>query len=348
MSAEQMNAGIEALDQFNKKRASEIFRAILEEDDQNDLAWFYLSKAVDDPKERKHCLQMAVRLNPKNIEAVRELSIVTSQARLNPSHIPATEARTLETDTNIQVPEMFASAPTLASSASHEDTTNTPTVLTAIPGAPQTLSTDYFIQFVAQLAEDSKTIFLGRTPTEERVTWWQVWLTIGMIAFVNGLLFDFAALVLDVRLGVAPNVLALLTTPLTTLVSGTAAVAAGCYASHWYLVWQAGGKATLLSHFHTMVTIWAPAAFIMGILAALEPISFVERGNRVLALPIALVNGVPNMGIGSVVITLIALVIAVYTMFLMSKRLGQIHDLTGRPTWIAAVLMLMITALVFT
>jgi hypothetical protein len=120
----------------------------------------------------------------------------------------------------------------------------------------------------------------------------------------------------------------------------SAAVAAGGYLSHWYLTRQEGGEGSLLDHFHVMVSVWAPAALLLNIVILLEGVFRAA----VITVPRLLFG---SLGGTSALLTLVAIAITVYAINLMAKHLEPLHELSGRPLYIAAALMLTVTAFLF-
>jgi hypothetical protein len=56
-----------------------LLEKILEQDPKNDRAWVWLSGCVDDPMQRRICLQQALSANPSNQAAVDGMRVLTGE-----------------------------------------------------------------------------------------------------------------------------------------------------------------------------------------------------------------------------------------------------------------------------
>lgn len=73
------DAGIAALrDDKDKAKARRLLTESLRLDPQNELAWLWLTRAVDDPQKRLHCVERALSINPNNPQALELKKRLTS------------------------------------------------------------------------------------------------------------------------------------------------------------------------------------------------------------------------------------------------------------------------------
>ncbi|MFP4436093.1 MAG: hypothetical protein ACLFVO_02510 [Chloroflexaceae bacterium] len=96
--------GIAALKAGDKRRATELLNEAVQIDPHNERAWLWLSGAVTDNAERRHCLEWVLAINPENSAAQRGLAA-----------LPANTSASPHADIPTPVP---APAPTPATSAS--------------------------------------------------------------------------------------------------------------------------------------------------------------------------------------------------------------------------------------
>ncbi len=74
MSQEQLNSGITAFRNGNRKAALQIFSEILKSDPRNETAWLWLAASVDDTKQKDFCFTKVLEINPNNENAQKALS----------------------------------------------------------------------------------------------------------------------------------------------------------------------------------------------------------------------------------------------------------------------------------
>jgi hypothetical protein len=77
---DHVNAG-----QLEQGRA--LLERVLEQDPRNDRAWVWLSGCVEDPMQRRICLQQALAVNPKNPAALDGMQVLEGNL------VPASEAQ---------------------------------------------------------------------------------------------------------------------------------------------------------------------------------------------------------------------------------------------------------------
>jgi tetratricopeptide (TPR) repeat protein len=68
-----LQAGITALQRGERERGRELLLRVVEQDEQQESAWLWLSRAVDDPHDVETALENALALNPDNAEAKTRL-----------------------------------------------------------------------------------------------------------------------------------------------------------------------------------------------------------------------------------------------------------------------------------
>lgn len=81
MTDDLLNQSIAALKAGRKAEARALLAQLLQQDSGNEQAWLWLSGAVDNDEERRHCLERVLALNPGNEAARRGL------ARLSPGSL---------------------------------------------------------------------------------------------------------------------------------------------------------------------------------------------------------------------------------------------------------------------
>ena len=57
-------------DQKDVARARQLLTQSLKLDPNNEMAWLWLSRTTDDPQKKLQCVERALRLNPKNEQAL--------------------------------------------------------------------------------------------------------------------------------------------------------------------------------------------------------------------------------------------------------------------------------------
>lgn len=339
MSSDMVSEGIAAYEAGDVKQARQILSQVVKEDKTNEQAWLYLGRSLTDPEKRKQCFQMVLKLNPDNVEAKRELASaigrMSAASEGDPGEVHTAAKPSAADDARARARAAMSSRFSLKA-------------LNAIPGAPENMSANDVLGFARTLTQSSIAVLLGREG-DSRASWWRFWLIVVLTTFVNGLLRDVRALIIDVRFETTPDIGNLIVIPFYTILTGGVAVAAGCYLSHWYASRQEGGSGSLLEHSYGLATIWAPASVLMGILFAITSIRLGERFalNYIVTLEDLLLVGLPDLPGMSLVLTLIAIAITAYAAFLMSRRLTAIHSFSGRSGWITALIMLAVTAIIF-
>ncbi len=99
-----LRSGIEAAQNNNTILARSIFRQVLEEDADNELAWMWLAQVVDTQEQRRQALQQVLRINPANEraqDALRRLSVTGAASQ------PATGLRTTGSRTDQQAGQVY-------------------------------------------------------------------------------------------------------------------------------------------------------------------------------------------------------------------------------------------------
>lgn len=69
-----LHAGVAAIRQGNKAAGVELLLKVVEQNDQIEAAWLWLSRAVDDPADQMTALENVLTINPKNVEAQQHLA----------------------------------------------------------------------------------------------------------------------------------------------------------------------------------------------------------------------------------------------------------------------------------
>jgi len=71
-----LDDAIEYIRMGNRDEGREVLEEILEEDEENDEGWLWMSAVVDDEEERKICLENVIAINPDNAVAQRALEAI--------------------------------------------------------------------------------------------------------------------------------------------------------------------------------------------------------------------------------------------------------------------------------
>ncbi len=77
--SDQLQQGIAAAQAGDRQRARALLTAVVEADENQPDAWWYLSEIVDSPEEREICLSNLLALEPDNSQAKAELAEVQAQ-----------------------------------------------------------------------------------------------------------------------------------------------------------------------------------------------------------------------------------------------------------------------------
>jgi uncharacterized protein YxjI len=119
--------GIAALKAGDKRRAAELLNEAVQIDPHNERAWLWLSGAVTDNAERRHCLEWVLAINPENSAAQRGLAAlpanISAQTHADtPKPVPASMLNPAPSDsTPVQdMPSMKMPPEAVAVSATDE------------------------------------------------------------------------------------------------------------------------------------------------------------------------------------------------------------------------------------
>jgi len=326
--------GIMAYEAGEYKEANRLLARAVKEDKDSEDAWFYLGMVQTKPEKKKQCMQRVLKINPENEKAKQEIANV-AEALANPTQ-NATVDKVKKRSKEAMGQQVSMNYP----------------VIKEIPGAPQTVSLGMVLGVVTATVQESIPVFAKQEVVKLKdATWWQFFLTVSTFSFVIGLLSSLSRLLimLDSRF-VSFDLLPLISIPILTMITGTIAVAGGAFLSHWYVVKRENGQGTLSAHSLTLAKIWAIPSVILAIIQFLVILIAVladEFFGGIITLESILRNGFPdNIEGGTIVLTIIAIAITGYTAFLMAKSLTSLHG-TSKQLWIPALIMLVVTAIVF-
>ncbi len=70
---DNLQQAIDAVQAGDKKRGQGLLSSIIQSNPRNELAWYWMVKAVEDPERKKECLGRVLAINPDNQQAAREL-----------------------------------------------------------------------------------------------------------------------------------------------------------------------------------------------------------------------------------------------------------------------------------
>lgn len=323
--------GIAAYQSGDVREARRLLAQAVKDDKNDEQGWYYLGLTQSDPEKREQCMKMALRINPNNAEAQAELD-------------------KLVTPDNVM--DMPASKPK-ANPALEQQVSMDYGLLKAIPGAPSSLSLGDVVKTVQTGVQGGISAFTMQGDGKSGAwTWWNFFLTVGVFSFIIGLITGIARLIimLDSKF-VTFDIIPVLSAPILTMIIGTVGVTAGAFVSHWYATKQAGGQATLLQHSSAVGRLWiVPSlalAIIQFVVFLIEVLSDDGIGG-IIQLEWIFRWGFPSdLEGGTIALTIVAIAITGYTAFLMAKKLGNVHG-AGKQMWIPALIMLFVTAFVFT
>lgn len=322
--------GIAAYEAGDKREAAQLLSEAVKDEKTNETAWYYLAQLLANPEKKRHCLEMVLRINPDHAEARAELA--------------ALEHTTSQSDGGVDQPGNVQQMPRPGAEGSGAEASVSASWASAIPGAPASITASQIMSDAQHILQGAVEVFTGqRDPLDDRVTWWNFVMIGLVIGFVNGLLFITRGLIFNIRVGSTPAIPGLFTRPFLAMFIIAAALGIACFVSYWYLKHGAGGQGDLLKHNFLVARIWALPAVLMGVLYAAENLfsgtTLVLTFNRLMSTGFTAFSGV------GIILTAIALVIALYTLQRLARGLEKLHGVESRPAYIAAALTLILIAL---
>lgn len=69
MAIDRINAGLNAFQQGNIELARQILTEVIKSDPQNDQGWTALASCLQDDRQKKYCMEQALKANPNNLQA---------------------------------------------------------------------------------------------------------------------------------------------------------------------------------------------------------------------------------------------------------------------------------------
>ena len=96
---EFLEQGITVLKAGHKAEARTLLMQVVEQDERNEIAWLWLSGAVDTDEERRICLENVLAINPNNGVARRGLASLTAKGGVRPLRAvspPASDIKSLK------------------------------------------------------------------------------------------------------------------------------------------------------------------------------------------------------------------------------------------------------------
>ena len=72
----RLDLAVHAIEEKEFTTARNLLRKLLSEDDKNEQAWYWMSRAVHTDRERRIYLKQALRINPKFTAAIEELESI--------------------------------------------------------------------------------------------------------------------------------------------------------------------------------------------------------------------------------------------------------------------------------
>ena len=81
---ELLKQGIAVLNEGRKAEARRLLMQVVEQDERSEMAWLWLSGAVDTDEERRTCLENVLAINPDNQAARRGLEQLSVKGKVRP------------------------------------------------------------------------------------------------------------------------------------------------------------------------------------------------------------------------------------------------------------------------
>lgn len=78
MASDDLNQAVQLIKAGNKQAALPLLKQIIQSDPNNETAWLWLYTCVENPAQKKYCLQKALEINPNNINAREALNKITA------------------------------------------------------------------------------------------------------------------------------------------------------------------------------------------------------------------------------------------------------------------------------
>jgi len=70
---DKLQQAIDALQAGDKEGAQGLLSSIIQANPRNEMAWYWMARAVDDPERKKECLGHVLAIDPDNQQAATEL-----------------------------------------------------------------------------------------------------------------------------------------------------------------------------------------------------------------------------------------------------------------------------------
>lgn len=330
MSDDLVTQAVAAYEAGDHSQANRILTQAVKVDKTNAQAWYYLGLLQTDPDKRRQCFERVLRIEPDNELAQAELAKVGTEAR--PQNV---------TDMPKETPKR--------ASVLNSDASFSSGLLSAIPGAPSSVSVSAVASHTQAMMQQSVPVFSGQQAPDSTRTWWELFLSVTLVSFFIGLLGMLANFLLRVHVNVGIDLFSIIFPPILAIFVGLVAVSAGCYLSYWYVTKQEGGTGLLLSHCSGLVSVWIPASIVLAVFIFVVSVlnTFDILNGGVIPLEYVLRLGFPRMSGLTLIYTILAGGIAAYAMYLMSKFIVDVHGVSARAGWITAFIMIFITALIF-
>ena len=83
-----LRQGVSALKSGRKVEARKLFLEVIQQDGRNEMAWLWLSGAVDQVEDRRICLENVLSINPYNQAAKQGLELLNDSAAEQTVRVP--------------------------------------------------------------------------------------------------------------------------------------------------------------------------------------------------------------------------------------------------------------------
>mgnify|MGYP005840164389 CR=1 FL=1 len=195
-----------------------------------------------------------------------------------------------------------------------------------IPDAPERVTLPELTSLATNLLRTCFDAFQRKPGAYEtalsQANWWHFWVVVGASSLVSAITSAFTLAALEVQFAAAfpgdsVNVLRPVVGLVIAIPVSFIAFYAGCYASHWWAITQAGGQAALLQHSYVLTVIWAAENILAGLVTM--ALTFI---------------GLSGLGL------MLTLAIALYALFVMAGHIGRLYQFKEQSrTWVTAGVM---------
>jgi len=275
MAGDVLQAGIDALQRGDRQQARMLLEQAVAADDRNEMAWYYLAAAQDDPAMRRTYLERVLIINPNNTRARDVLQKMDEAEQSSGNAQPAASQPPPRPEAPRGKVKPLVQ-PTAGDTPGADDTGFA--LPATIPGAPEKVG-------FAALFRDGLALFLagvdalrqkpGVYETElGKASWWRFWLLFGWCAVASAVLIAVGSIlgsVVGIVLGRGFPIVGILFAIIVMIISVPFTLVseyAGVWLSGWYAREQQRSAVPLYQHAYAIAIYWGPAAVLGAALQA--------------------------------------------------------------------------------